>query len=124
MHRALLLSACLALALSACGSDPMDESIDVANEMADILSGVKDEASAKAAKPKLQALAKRMEELSKRMAEDKASPEEQMKRMEAYGEKMAEAWGRLMQELMRVGSDPKLSVILDDIGETSSPLGG
>ena len=113
MRRTVFLSACLAL-VAACGGDPIEESMDIMEDMASVLEDIKDESSAKAAKPKLEKLAERMKAVQEEMNEDEMPPEERMEKLKEYGERMEKVQKRLMKEMFRIASDPKLSAALDE----------
>lgn len=116
MWVAILLSVCL---LGGCGRDHEDvaeDTIEVVEEMAEVLSTVKDKESALAAKPKLEELSQRMQELQEEGAEmGKMDPEAEEAFDEKYGPRMEKAVGKLMSEILRIGMNPELT---NALGET------
>lgn len=91
------------------------ESLRLMEKMVTTLEGVKDEASAKAAATALDPIVTRMKELQKTM---EAMPEAQRSELEAKHKQEGEALAqRMMKEMMRIGSDQKLSAILMPVME-------
>jgi acetoin utilization deacetylase AcuC-like enzyme len=108
---ALCVTLCLALVVTGCGDTPESvtkKMISKMQAMADVLKTVKDEPSAKAAAPKIKALSADLKEIQKKMEAMKPSEAEQKRLAEAHMKPMMEAMGQLMQEVMRIGMDPKL----------------
>jgi len=90
---ALLALACLALV--ACSS-PEEEQVDLMNEAADVLEGIKDKESAKAAVERLKEIGEEIQELSKQVKESEI-PEELKKEAQAAAERI----GKAMQNVLR-----------------------
>lgn len=109
----------LAFLFPACSGKSGQEK--VANEMITTmeslnttLASVKDEASAKAAAPKLEQIAKQMEELKKK-SEGMPQPEGAPKDPE-LDKRLKAAMQKMMQEMMRIGTDPKLEPAMKALG--------
>ena len=112
--------------LAGCGGDSheavMDDMIAQMNKVTAVLKTVKDEASAEAAKPKLEAIGKDMKKLKERADKlgDPAKEKEEALKTK-YEEKMKEAMTGLMQEMMRIGMNPKLGEKLGDVMDGLDP---
>jgi hypothetical protein len=89
----------------------MEASIDMLNEMTDILKSVKDKKSAEAAKPKLEALGKRGDEIEKALSKHK--PDEAV--AQKYAPKMMAAMEKFSTEVQRIMQDPEMQQILGDV---------
>lgn len=77
-----------------------EDMLDSLDEMLNLLSTVKDEASANKAAPEIEKVSKKLQEQLKE-AEKLGEPAEEMN--EDLKKRSKEMWGKLMQEMMRVG---------------------
>jgi len=115
MPRPIPLCVALALALplllTGCADTPESVTKKMMAKMQDIvnvLKTIKDEPSAKAAAPKLKGLSADLKQIQKKMEAMKPSEAEQKRLQEAHMKPMMETMAQMMQELMRIGMDPKL----------------
>jgi Spy/CpxP family protein refolding chaperone len=105
------------LLVAACGKNldtpegAMEASIDLTNEMTDVLKSIKDKKSAEAAKPKLEALGKRGDEIEKALSKQQPDEAVAMK----YAPKMQAAIEKMSKEIMRIMQDPEMQQILGDV---------
>jgi hypothetical protein len=103
-----------------CGGDTYEslakESLAVTKELVAALDGVKDEASATSAKPALKKIVEKMNSINQRQAKLGVPTEAQMKPVfEKYGKEMEELQQKMVGHMMRIGFDPKIRAVLDDI---------
>jgi hypothetical protein len=109
-----------ALCVTGCESKPTHESVaqeslDKMEEMVAVLKGIKDEASAKAARPKMQQIKKDMEQIkvkAKALGEPPADVKQKLQ--EKHKQQVEKVTGEMMQEMMRIGFDPKIAPHMKD----------
>ena len=119
-HRSLALIVC-SLLLSACGGDPYEkaakQSVNVMEDMVEILEGVTDKASAEAARGKLEKLVSKTKEMKADLMKLGApTPEQQKKLMEMAQSLQAETQAlsrRMVEALTKINSIPEAKAILD-----------
>jgi hypothetical protein len=120
MQRMFTLASILILiACSGCGDTReslANEGVSTMKEMVAVLDGVKDEASAKAAKPKLKSLLDQLNSINGRQAKLPAPTAAQTKELEGkYIKELAEVQQKLVMNMMRLSSDPKIGAQLGDL---------
>ena len=110
----------VALCVAGCDSKPTHdsvahESMDKMKEMVEVLKTIKDEASAKAARPKMEKIKKEMDEIKKKADALGEPPADVKKKLqEEHKAEMEKLFGEMMQEMMRIGMDPKLAPHVKD----------
>jgi hypothetical protein len=113
--------ASLSLICTGCGGGDSHESLagESLTTMKDLVATfetVKDEETAKAAKPKLKSLSDKMNALNERQAKLPAMTEADVNAIDKkYGKEMEEVQLKLASNVMRLGFDPKIRPVLDDI---------
>ena len=95
-----------ALALGGCGS-PENKAIDLTNEMADVLSTIKDKEAARAAFEQLEEMYEETRSLKGEIEMEEASREKM--------EELIEAGKRVQKEWQRIMDDPELREVLQDL---------
>jgi len=98
--------------LSGCGDSheaAADDTVDLMEELADILESIKDEDSAKAASAELEDWAEDMQKISDRVKElEDLSADDEKALKEKYKEKMDEVGARIQKEMQRLMMDREL----------------
>ncbi|MHC4177153.1 MAG: hypothetical protein ACYSWU_06585 [Planctomycetota bacterium] len=87
--------------------------VDVANQMANTLSTIRDADSAQAAQSRLAGLAQRMQSLDARMRGLRLTPDEDQRLKEEYGAQAISAIERLVREAERIDRDPNIPLQMD-----------
>lgn len=106
------------LVLGGCGDtheSVVKDTLSTMEEVVKVLEGVKDEASAKTAATKLEALGeemKKMKEVHDKLGKPDAETEKKLK--EKYEKRLSEVSQKLMQEMMRIATNPALGKHIQD----------
>jgi hypothetical protein len=92
--------------------------IDLMNDLADVLSTIKDADSAKAAQPKLKKISERMQELKKKAEKLGEPPADKKAALEKkYQDQVTKAGERLMKEFFRVMTVSGAAEALQGLGK-------
>ena len=118
-RRSLLLIIPVLLLLGGCADShdaAMQDSIDLLNEMVDIIESVKDEESAKAMEKKMERLSGKMKALQERMDKlGEPSPEKKAELKKKYEPKQKEAGARMVKAMMNLATKPELAQQIDKV---------
>lgn len=103
-----------------CGGDTHQSlaasAVSTMKDFVDTLDNVKDEASAQSNKSKLQSLATKMKDINQRQEKLPKPTADEMKAMgDKYGPQMEDLQKRVMGDMFRIMSDPKIMAVLHDI---------
>jgi hypothetical protein len=120
MKRSLTLASLLLLmAITGCGDTHeslTEDGISTIKKLIAVLDGVKDEASAKSAKSEIKSLMEKLNEINTKQTKLPQPTEAEVKAMgEKHGKEMDELQQKLAGHMMRIGFDPKIGPVLNDI---------
>src|SRR5687768_8537380 len=105
------------LVCTGCGGDSADkvanDTVSVMEQVVAVMEGVKDEASAKAANDKLKALGEKVKDIQARQEKLNLTPQQKAEIKKEHEVKMDAIMTKLIQEGMRISSDPKLRPAMD-----------